>query len=109
MEKKKKLLVLKKSHLLNHLLYLKENNEIYNRKKILVKEFYQWNTITKVHREISKMNAEKYKLFSLYIGRIISNKEKEEKVKAFESIMKAVDEIKQIQKQKKNNERQCVI
>ena len=104
MEKKKKLLVLKKSHLLNHLLYLKENNEVYNRKKILVKGFYQWNTITKVNNEISKMNAEKYKLFSLYIGRIISNKEKEEKVKAFESIMKAVDEIKQIQKQKKNNE-----
>ena len=104
MEKKKKLLVLKKSHLLNHLLYLKENNEVYNRKKIQVKGFYQWNTITKVNNEISKMNAEKYKLFSLYIGRIISNKEKEEKVKAFESIMKAVDEIKQIQKQKKNNE-----
>ena len=104
MEKKKKLLVLKKSHLLNHLLYLKENNEVYNRKKILVKGFYQWNTITKVNNEISKMNAEKYKLFSLYIGRIISNKEKEEKVKAFESIMKEVDEIKQIQKQKKNNE-----
>ena len=104
MEKKKKLLVLKKSHLLNHLLYLKENNEVYNRKKIQVKGFYQWNTITKVNNEISKMNAEKYKLFSLYIGRIISNKEKEEKVKAFESIMKEVDEIKQIQKQKKNNE-----
>ena len=103
MEKKKKLLVLKKSHLLNHLLYLKENNEVYNRKKIQVKGFYQWNTITKVNNEISKMNAEKYKLFSLYIGRIISNKEKEEKVKAFESIMKAVDEIKQIQKKKKNN------
>ena len=60
MEKEKKLLVLKKGHLLNHLLYLKEKNEIYNRKKRLVKQFYQWNTITKVNNEIS----EKYKLLA---------------------------------------------
>ena len=83
MEKEKKLLVLKKGHLLNHLLYLKEKNEIYNRKKRLVKQFYQWNTITKVNNEIS----EKYKLLALYIGRIINNKEKEEKLKGLESIV----------------------
>ena len=98
MEKEKKLLVLKKGHLLNHLLYLKEKNEIYNRKKRLVKQFYQWNTITKVNNEIS----EKYKLLALYIGRIINNKEKEEKLKGFESIIKEVDEKKQILKKNKN-------
>ena len=98
MEKEKKLLVLKKGHLLNHLLYLKEKNEIYNRKKRLVKQFYQWNTITKVNNEIS----EKYKLLALYIGRIINNKEKEEKLKGFESIIKDVDEKKQILKKNKN-------
>ena len=70
MEKEKKLLVLKKGHLLNHLLYLREKNEIYNRKKELLR------MLGDIHREIvfGDLESERFKEMVRESLRIIMKK-----------------------------------